>query len=676
LCDLKTKVIKTNIDISKIRANNDDFMLSDLSKCLNVKTRNDVIVRSYLEYAHRHSTLVFAVDIEHVEKLRQAFLDAQIEAYSLTSKTPAHIRAEVIKKFREKKFSVLVNCGILTEGTDIPNIDCIIMGRPTKSPVLFQQMIGRGMRLHEGKKDCLILDFIDSSTKHIPDLVTSPTLLGLTTSNVLVGGERNDDQNAELIPIIPTSNGIYMNTLSPNDVIDKERIDRLTSQIKEISNINVEEYLSVNELIDDCSSASHIKVISDNAWVRVGYESYVLSLSIKGSIKLDRDTDGRFKAKYRSVKYKTKAKSDDVIPIRSVQPLPIIGDRLDTAIKACDSWVKFKFGNKLSFILASRFTRWRNQPITKQQLNWIKKRNPLLTDDKLCHLEKGSASNLMTQIIEGAEKNWEKFQKEKGKKEKLLKKLKSQTVQAANFLIDAKLDDYWNIIDLATTFPITLNLCTKSAIFKFGIELDSALNYIINDTIEWFIDEFNKSTNNISKTRVLPQLILVVHGIQEIISRHKKISTSAVKSTMPFSYEDYKKSPWLVNQFVSTADYIIEAANDYRLLTQEITQDALDILVKNITIKNIFSEYFNSLHGLFSSVTEKIMRTIYDENEHKRGPFKNTKSVKDITKDKINAYITLLRDRFKGPSEKMSDTKDQVGGDQITKNYKLAQWIF
>ncbi|CAJ0840596.1 5435_t:CDS:2 [Entrophospora sp. SA101] len=428
LCDLKTKVIKTNIDISKIRANNDDFMLSDLSKCLNVKTRNDVIVRSYLEYAHRHSTLVFAVDIEHVEKLRQAFLDAQIEAYSLTSKTPAHIRAEVIKKFREKKFSVLVNCGILTEGTDIPNIDCIIMGRPTKSPVLFQQMIGRGMRLHEGKKDCLILDFIDSSTKHIPDLVTSPTLLGLTTSNVLVGGERNDDQNAELIPIIPTSNGIYMNTLSPNDVIDKERIDRLTSQIKEISNINVEEYLSVNELIDDCSSASHIKVISDNAWVRVGYESYVLSLSIKGSIKLDRDTDGRFKAKYRSVKYKTKAKSDDVIPIRSVQPLPIIGDRLDTAIKACDSWVKFKFGNKLSFILASRFTRWRNQPITKQQLNWIKKRNPLLTDDKLCHLEKGSASNLMTQIIEGAEKNWEKFQKEKGKKEKLLKKLKSQTV--------------------------------------------------------------------------------------------------------------------------------------------------------------------------------------------------------------------------------------------------------
>ncbi|CAJ0904944.1 2482_t:CDS:2 [Entrophospora sp. SA101] len=422
LCDLKTKVIKTNIDISKIRANNDDFMLSDLSKCLNVKTRNDVIVRSYLEYA------LFAVDIEHVEKLRQAFLDAQIEAYSLTSKTPAHIRAEVIKKFREKKFSVLVNCGILTEGTDIPNIDCIIMGRPTKSPVLFQQMIGRGMRLHEGKKDCLILDFIDSSTKHIPDLVTSPTLLGLTTSNVLVGGERNDDQNAELIPIIPTSNGIYMNTLSPNDVIDKERIDRLTSQIKEISNINVEEYLSVNELIDDCSSASHIKVISDNAWVRVGYESYVLSLSIKGSIKLDRDTDGRFKAKYRSVKYKTKAKSDDVIPIRSVQPLPIIGDRLDTAIKACDSWVKFKFGNKLSFILASRFTRWRNQPITKQQLNWIKKRNPLLTDDKLCHLEKGSASNLMTQIIEGAEKNWEKFQKEKGKKEKLLKKLKSQTV--------------------------------------------------------------------------------------------------------------------------------------------------------------------------------------------------------------------------------------------------------
>ena len=53
LCDLKINIIKTNIDITKIRANNEDFVLSDLSKCLNVKTRNDIIVRSYLEYARK-----------------------------------------------------------------------------------------------------------------------------------------------------------------------------------------------------------------------------------------------------------------------------------------------------------------------------------------------------------------------------------------------------------------------------------------------------------------------------------------------------------------------------------------------------------------------------------------------------------------------------------------------
>lgn len=71
-----------------------------------------------------------------------------------------------------------LSTGILTEGTDIPTIDCVVMSRPTKSPVLFQQMIGRGMRLSQGKEDCLVLDFIDSYTQ-FPDLATVPSLLGL-----------------------------------------------------------------------------------------------------------------------------------------------------------------------------------------------------------------------------------------------------------------------------------------------------------------------------------------------------------------------------------------------------------------------------------------------------------------------------------------------------------------
>lgn len=68
---------------------------------------------------------------------------------------------------------------------DIPVIDSIIMARPTKSNVLFQQMLGRGMRLHPGKEDCLVLDFVD--VVRGDGLVTVPTLLGLDTDAILQG---------------------------------------------------------------------------------------------------------------------------------------------------------------------------------------------------------------------------------------------------------------------------------------------------------------------------------------------------------------------------------------------------------------------------------------------------------------------------------------------------------
>jgi ATP-dependent helicase IRC3 len=66
---------------------------------------------------------------------------------------------------------------------DIPVIDSIIMARPTKSNVLFQQMLGRGMRLYPGKEDCLVLDFVD--VVRGDGLMTVPTLLGLDTEAVL-----------------------------------------------------------------------------------------------------------------------------------------------------------------------------------------------------------------------------------------------------------------------------------------------------------------------------------------------------------------------------------------------------------------------------------------------------------------------------------------------------------
>ena len=77
---------------------------------------------------------------------------------------------------------MLVNCGVFTEGTDIPNIDCVLLARPTKSRNLLVQMIGRGMRLHPGKINCHIIDMIGSIERGI---VTVPTLMGLDPDEIL-----------------------------------------------------------------------------------------------------------------------------------------------------------------------------------------------------------------------------------------------------------------------------------------------------------------------------------------------------------------------------------------------------------------------------------------------------------------------------------------------------------
>lgn len=156
--------------------------------------------------------MVFAVDIAHLESLTETFRQYGYDARGLSSKTNDDERAQMLKDFKDQKFPVIVNCGILTEGTgklllvactlrvlpdlklttnqrllllDIPVIDSIIMARPTKSNVLFQQMLGRGMRLHPGKEDCLVLDFVD--VVRGDGLVTLPTLLGLETDSVLKG---------------------------------------------------------------------------------------------------------------------------------------------------------------------------------------------------------------------------------------------------------------------------------------------------------------------------------------------------------------------------------------------------------------------------------------------------------------------------------------------------------
>jgi hypothetical protein len=88
---------------------------------------------------------------------------------------PSDERARALHDFREGRTQVLTNVAVLTEGFDDPGVSCIAMARPTRSEGLYAQCVGRGTRLAPGKKDCLILDFVDLSTL---SLCTLPSLFG------------------------------------------------------------------------------------------------------------------------------------------------------------------------------------------------------------------------------------------------------------------------------------------------------------------------------------------------------------------------------------------------------------------------------------------------------------------------------------------------------------------
>ena len=100
----------------------------------------------------------------------------------LTGSTPAEERSEMLKGFMSGKIRCIINCMVLTEGTDLPICDAVINLRPTCNISLYQQMCGRATRLYEGKEYSLIIDVIPEDERKLRNLCTAPTLFGIDPS--------------------------------------------------------------------------------------------------------------------------------------------------------------------------------------------------------------------------------------------------------------------------------------------------------------------------------------------------------------------------------------------------------------------------------------------------------------------------------------------------------------
>src|SRR5690606_41766666 len=117
-----------------------------------------LIISQIAEFAQtRKGLMIFAATVEHAREIT-GLLPAD-DAALITGESPGPERDSLIEDFKAQRFRYLVNVSVLTTGFDAPHVDLIAILRPTESVSLYQQIVGRGLRLAPGKTDCLILDY-------------------------------------------------------------------------------------------------------------------------------------------------------------------------------------------------------------------------------------------------------------------------------------------------------------------------------------------------------------------------------------------------------------------------------------------------------------------------------------------------------------------------------------
>lgn len=175
LSDIHCLTVNVGYDLSRVHTKLGDFKKDELNREMQNTQCVNAIAQAYNKYANGQ-TIIFAVSVEHCNLIAEKIDNCVV----ITGKTKD--REIILEKFKNNEINCIVNCEVLTEGTDLPNIETIIMARPTQSPVLYMQCIGRGTRKHEGKEKLTLIDIVGNTGRH--SICTAATLVGVDASNV------------------------------------------------------------------------------------------------------------------------------------------------------------------------------------------------------------------------------------------------------------------------------------------------------------------------------------------------------------------------------------------------------------------------------------------------------------------------------------------------------------
>lgn len=279
LTDFEFFRVQTDTDISHVKKRNGEYNQKELADAVNNDDRNAQIYKAYCEYSYGKPAICFTASVDHAKFLTDLFNHNDIPSACIHSKTPKDKRVEYISKFKSGEIWVLFNYGTLTTGFDAPDTDTIILGRPIGSELLYQQIIGRGLRpstdsfvndmdtaeerkmaMRFSKKPaCKIIDFHDVTKDR--SICTPAQLFGLHKDLAPQEGERFYKDVVEKLDDVQKEESIDVSKITNLDDIDLQ-IKRAKADLSSVINIPDE-----------------IKLHSNKSWVQISEDHYEITYS-------------------------------------------------------------------------------------------------------------------------------------------------------------------------------------------------------------------------------------------------------------------------------------------------------------------------------------------------------------------------------------------------------------
>ena len=158
---VKVDIPVTSYDFSELTSKDRMWTMAEVEEILKSQKRlTPLIIKNIIDITERYDrkgVMIFSATVKHAEEIMTYLPEG--DARLVIGDTDIAVRDKIIDDFKKKKFKYLVNVSVLTTGFDAPHVDVIAILRPTESNSLYQQIVGRGLRLSDEKKDCYILDY-------------------------------------------------------------------------------------------------------------------------------------------------------------------------------------------------------------------------------------------------------------------------------------------------------------------------------------------------------------------------------------------------------------------------------------------------------------------------------------------------------------------------------------